>query len=61
MVGRVQTDDPVKGIQDVGIELIRAGLAQRIPKQDYRYRKLSEAEAEAQRAKRGIWADTQPG
>lgn len=58
MVGQLQTDDPQKGIQDVGLELVRSGLVRRQPNYDYKYQKLSMAEKEAQRAKRGTWATT---
>ncbi len=56
MVGQLQTDDPQRGIQDVGLELVRSGLVRRQPNYDYKYQKLSMAEKEAQRAKRGTWA-----
>jgi len=57
MVSRVFTGDP--GI-DVGVELLKAGLARRQPNYDYKYGELSAAEKEAQAAKRGLWAQTQP-
>jgi endonuclease YncB( thermonuclease family) len=41
---------------DVGLELVRAGLARRDPKIDYKYGELSRAEEEARREKRGLWA-----
>lgn len=56
MVSRLFTGDP--GV-DVGIELLRAGLARRQPRYDYKYGELSAAENEARRARRGVWA-TQP-
>jgi endonuclease YncB( thermonuclease family) len=55
-VGRLFTDDPEIGIKDVGLELIRAGLARRITGNDYKYGELSAAEREAKQAKRGLWA-----
>ncbi len=58
MIGRLETDDPEIGIKDVGVELVRAGLVRRQPNYDYRYRELSAAENEAQRAGRGIWSET---
>ncbi len=64
MVARLYTDDPVNGIKDVGLELVRAGLARRQQGEDaqfdYKYGDLSAAEREAQKARRGIWATTQP-
>ncbi len=64
MVCRLFTDDPVIGIKDVGLELVRAGLARRQkgedPQFDYKYGDLSAAEREAQKARRGLWATTQP-
>ncbi|HEX8069459.1 MAG TPA: thermonuclease family protein [Pyrinomonadaceae bacterium] len=56
MVGRLQTDDPSIGIKDVGVELVRVGLARRQQDYDYKYGELSAAENEARRAKRGVWA-----
>lgn len=41
---------------DVGLELVRVGLARRRAGQDYKYGELSRAEEEARRAKRGVWA-----
>jgi endonuclease YncB( thermonuclease family) len=64
MVARLLTDDPVNGIKDVGLELVRAGLARRQQGEDaqfdYKYGDLSAAEREAQKARLGIWATTQP-
>jgi len=60
MVGQLQTDDPQIGIKDVGLELVRSGLARRQPNYDYKYHELSAAEKEARGAKRGLWAATQP-
>jgi endonuclease YncB( thermonuclease family) len=60
MVGRLQSDDPAVGIKDVGLELVRSGLVRRVKGYDYKYNELSAAEAEAQRAKRGLWASAQP-
>jgi endonuclease YncB( thermonuclease family) len=64
MLARLFTDDPVNGIKDVGLELVRAGLARRQQGEDaqfdYKYGELSIAEREAQKARRGLWATTQP-
>jgi endonuclease YncB( thermonuclease family) len=54
MLGKLLTDEPE--IRDVGIELLRAGLARKQANYDYKYGELSRAEAEARRAKRGLWA-----
>ncbi len=58
------TADPQIGIKDVGLELVRSGLAQRQKGEDYqfgyKYGELTKAELEAREAKRGIWAPTQP-
>lgn len=58
MVCRLMTDDPVNGIKDVGVELLRAGLGRRQSKYDYKYGELAAAEDEARNAKRGLWAYT---
>jgi len=64
MFGQLFTDDPEKGIKDVGLELVRSGLVQRQKGQDYqfgyKYGELSTAERQARAAKRGLWAPTQP-
>lgn len=64
MVSQLFTDDPAIGIKDVGLELIRAGLARRQQGEDYqfgyKYGELSAAMREAQKARRGLWATTQP-
>ena len=60
MIARLFTDDPDLGIRDVAIELVRAGLARRDREQAiYKYGELEAAEAEAQKARRGLWAGTQ--
>jgi endonuclease YncB( thermonuclease family) len=59
LVCRLFTDDPVTGIQEVGVELLRAGLARRQPGYDEKYGELAAAEAEARAAGRGIWAAAQ--
>lgn len=56
MVGRLLTDDPEVGFKDVGLELVRNGLARRTPGYDYKYGELSRAEREAREGKRGLWA-----
>jgi endonuclease YncB( thermonuclease family) len=64
MVCRLFTDDQVLGIKDVGLELVKAGLAQRQTEDDtkygYKYGELSAAENQARTAKRGLWAPAQP-
>jgi endonuclease YncB( thermonuclease family) len=61
MVSRLYSTDP---IQDVGLELVRAGLARRKSGDEhlygYKYGELTAAEREAQRAKRGVWSETPP-
>ena len=60
MYARLLVDDPKTGVRDVGLELVRSGLAQRQQGQDYqfdyKYNELSTAQREAQRAQRGLWA-----
>ena len=56
MLGRMFTDDPATGIQDVGIELLRAGLARRQANYNDKTGDLLTAEREAQTARRGLWA-----
>ncbi|HEX8649868.1 MAG TPA: thermonuclease family protein [Pyrinomonadaceae bacterium] len=56
MVGQLQTDDKDTGRVDVGLELVRVGLARRQSNYDYKYGELSAAETEARRAKRGLWS-----
>jgi endonuclease YncB( thermonuclease family) len=64
MVSRLFTADPKIGIKDVGLELVRNGLARRQQGEDYqfgyKYGELSKAENEAREAKRGLWATPQP-
>lgn len=60
MVSQLLTDDPQIGIKDVGVELVKAGLARRQANYDYKYGELSKAEEEARKAGRGLWAQTQP-
>jgi endonuclease YncB( thermonuclease family) len=60
IVAKLTTDDPEIGLKDVGLELVRAGLARRQPNVDYKYGELSLAEREARAAKRGLWATTAP-
>ena len=58
MLSRLFTDDPTAGVQDVAIALVRAGLARREGDYvSYKYGELAAAEAEAQKAKRGLWAE----
>ena len=56
MVCRLFTDDPVIGIKEVGVEMVRAGLARRQEGYDEKYGELAAAENEARQAGRGIWA-----
>jgi endonuclease YncB( thermonuclease family) len=56
MMARLFTDDPDIGIKEVGVELVRAGLARRQKGFDFKYGELSAAEKEAQGARRGLWA-----
>jgi endonuclease YncB( thermonuclease family) len=56
LVCRLFTDDPVIGIKEVGVELVRAGLATRQPGYDEKYGELAAAESEARAAGRGLWA-----
>ena len=62
MLGQLYTTDPPR--RDVGLELVRSGLARRKPGDEhlygYKYGELSAAEREAQRTKRGLWAETPP-
>lgn len=59
MIGRLFTDDE-DGIKDVGVELVRAGLARRQQGRDeqfgYKYNELTIAERAARRARSGVWA-----
>jgi endonuclease YncB( thermonuclease family) len=63
-VARLFTDNPGVGIRDVGLELLRAGLATRQKGEDfqfdYKYNERTRAENEARENKRGLWAPTQP-
>jgi endonuclease YncB( thermonuclease family) len=56
LVARLFTDDPANGIKDVGLELLRAGLARRQGTYDGKYGEMAAAENEARTARRGIWA-----
>jgi endonuclease YncB( thermonuclease family) len=56
MVCRLFTDDAVIGILDVGVVVVRAGLARRQAGYDEKYGELAAAEAEAREAGRGVWA-----
>ncbi len=60
MTGRLLTDDRAIAIQDVGLELVRAGLVRRQENFDYMYGELSSAEREAQGAHRGLWSTARP-
>ena len=56
MVSRLITDDAAIGMKEVGVELLRAGLARRQAGYDEKYGELAAAENEAREAGRGIWA-----
>jgi endonuclease YncB( thermonuclease family) len=56
IVGRLDIDDPVLGIKEVAVELVRAGLARVQQGFD---RELLRAEAEARETKRGLWGSSQ--
>jgi endonuclease YncB( thermonuclease family) len=56
MMARLYTDDPAIGIKEVGVELLKAGLARRQKDFDFKYGELAAAEKEAKKAKRGVWA-----
>ena len=60
MVSRLSTDEPDIGIKDVGLELVRVGLARKTKDYDYKYGELAAAEKEAREAKRGLWASPPP-
>ena len=57
MMSRLLADDPVKGVRDINVELVKAGLAKRQKGFDFKYGELSAAENEARTAKRGLWAE----
>src|SRR5207247_4212211 len=52
MVGKLEIEVPDQGVKDVGLELIKAGLAKRQTNYDYKYRELSAAEAERSEERR---------
>lgn len=65
MASQLLTDDPEIGIKDVGVELVRAGLARRLQDREgdnfgYKYGEVAQAENEARKARRGVWAGTRP-
>lgn len=60
MVARLFTDNQKVGIREVGVELVRLGLARRQANYDEKYGELAAAEREAQRAGRGIWGTPKP-
>lgn len=59
---RLFTDDPDPdiGIQDVAIELVRAGLVRRQAGFDFKYGELEAAESEARDEQRGLWDPNVP-
>lgn len=64
LISQLFTDDAQIGIKDVGLELVRAGLARRQQGKDeqfgYKYGELSKAESEARKTRRGVWATGRP-
>lgn len=64
MAARLLTDSPETGIKDVGLELVRSGLARKQKGEDYqfdyKYGELTRAENQAREGKRGLWAPVQP-
>ncbi len=61
MVGQLQTDDPAKGVEDVGLLMLKAGIVRRKAGYDTKYQEFSKAEQEAQKGKRGVWANKPAG
>jgi|GEM_PF-3471090 len=60
MIGRIYTDDPEIGIKDVGLEMVRAGLA--MPKRDdrgYKYGEMTKAMRQARAKRLGVWSNPQ--
>ena len=57
MMVRLFTADPDIGIKEIGVELVRSGLARRLKGFDFKYGELAAAEKEAQGAQRGLWAE----
>lgn len=60
MLARLFTDDPVTGIREVAVEMVRAGLARRQADYDFKYGELAAAEKDARAAQRGLWASSEP-
>ena len=64
IVSQLLTDnpDPHIGIKDIGVELVRSGLATRQSADDsrygYKYGELKAAEDQARKGQRGVWAST---
>jgi len=57
MVARLFTDAPQReNIKDVGLELLRSGLARHQPTYDGKYGEMAAAEREAREARRGVWS-----
>jgi endonuclease YncB( thermonuclease family) len=60
MIGRIYTDDPEIGIKDVGMEMVRVGMA--LPSRGYtgyKYGELAQAMEEARAKKLGMWRNRQ--
>ena len=60
ILAHLYTDDPDIGINDVSVELVKAGLARRVKGFDFKYGELATAEKEARSARRGLWITDQP-
>lgn|SRR6185295_1502835 len=64
MESQLLTADSQTEIKDVGLEVVRVGLARRQQGEDaqfgYKYGELSKAQDEARSTQRGLWAPTQP-
>ncbi len=59
MLARLFTDDPVTGIREVAVEMVRSGMARRQADYDFKYGELAAAERDARAAKRGLWASSE--
>jgi len=53
---RLFTADSAAAIQEVSVELVRAGVVQKQPNFDLKYGELGRAESDARAARRGLWA-----
>jgi endonuclease YncB( thermonuclease family) len=57
MVVELLTDEPGVATRDVGLQLIRLGLARRVDNFNDKYGEYHAAEAEARANRRGMWAN----